>query len=356
MAGNDHKDGSWRVRDLFLSYGFVLVMALVLVIYSLTAHNFLALGNIMSILQDGSPLLIIASGASLVILAGRIDISVGSMAFLSACVGTMLIVQFHWPILPSVVAILLCGLVLGMLNGLIVVFLRVSPLITTLGTMIAFRGLALQLSNAQIIGLPGSLRSFGNARIGPLFVITLLALAVLLATHIMHTRTSLGRDITALGNGDEVASRLGIHVRKISFLVFAISGLLSGLAGLVSMCQVAALNSRLGSGMEFTGHCGDHHWRNKPVRGRGDHHSGVAARRVCVNHHRKWPQPALSVPVRLPVRSRGGDLSCHVRGFSEIQSPDSTEKNCGGQRVSDGTTPKGDDDERNWYSLRVLGT
>ena len=227
-------------------------MLLVIVIYSFIAPHFLTLSNFMAILQTASPLLIVASGASLVILAGRIDISVGSMAFLSCSVASMLIIRLHFPILVSILVLLACGTLLGMLNGFVVVFMRVSPLITTLGTLIAFRGIALQISNSQTIGLPEALRSFGNTRIGPVFITILIALLVLVVVHVFHTRTSFGRDLTALGNSEEVASRLGVRVRRVSFLAFLFSGLLAAFGGFVLMCQVGSLNPGLGNGMEFT--------------------------------------------------------------------------------------------------------
>ena len=249
------KEGSpkvGRVQSFFFSYGFLFMMLLVIAIYSFIAPHFLTLSNLMAILQTASPLLIVASGACLVILAGRIDISVGSIAFLSCSVMAMLIIRLHLPPSVCILILLACGTLLGMLNGFIVVFLRVSPLITTLGTLIAFRGIALQISNSQTIGLPLVLRVFGNARIGPVFVTILIALSVLVILHLFHTTTSVGRDITALGNGEEVASRLGVRVRRVSFLTFGLSGLLAAFGGFVLMCQVGSLNPGIGNGMEFT--------------------------------------------------------------------------------------------------------
>ena len=239
-------------QNFFFSYGFLVIMFVVIALYSVTAPHFLSLPNFMAILQTAAPLLIIASGLALVIMTGKIDMSIGSMAFLSCCVCLKLINQMHLPILTSVALMLACGTLLGMLNGCIVVFLRVNPLITTLGTLIAFRGVALQLSNSQTVGLPDSLRAFGNMRIGPVFVTVIIATAVLLIMHLVHTRLSFGRDMTALGNGEEVASRLGVRVKGVTFWAFTLSGFFAALCGLVAMCQVGSLNPGIGSGMEFT--------------------------------------------------------------------------------------------------------
>jgi ribose/xylose/arabinose/galactoside ABC-type transport system permease subunit len=252
MINGETSGRTRRIQNFFLSYGFVFIMLLVIIIYSFIAPNFLSLANFMAILQTATPLLIVASGVCMVVMAGRIDISIGSIAFLSCSVASMLIIKLHFPILVSILILLASGAVLGSINGFIVVFLRVSPLITTLGTLIAFRGVALQISNSQTIGLPQILRVFGRTRIGPVFVTILIAAAALVIMHIFHTRTSTGRDITALGNGEEVASRLGVRVKRVSFLTFVISGIMGAIGGFVLMCQVGSLSPGIGNGMEFT--------------------------------------------------------------------------------------------------------
>jgi ribose/xylose/arabinose/galactoside ABC-type transport system permease subunit len=251
MKSGEGSSRAIRIQGFFFSYGFLLIMLLVIIIYSLTAPHFLSLSNLMSILQTASPLLIVATGASLVVLAGRIDISVGSIAFLSCSVATAAIIWVHVPLPVAILILLVCGILLGMVNGVIVVFMRVSPLITTLGTLIAFRGIALQISNSQTVGLPLPLRVFGNARVGPVFITILIAFAVLLIAHLLHTKTSFGRDLTALGNNEEIASRLGVRVRRVSFLAFTLSGLLAAFGGFVLMCQVGSLSPGIGNEMEF---------------------------------------------------------------------------------------------------------
>jgi ribose/xylose/arabinose/galactoside ABC-type transport system permease subunit len=241
------------IQNFLFSYGFLIIMLLVVALYSIVAPNFFKLSNFMAILQTASPLMIIAGGLALVIMTGKIDLSVGSMSFLASCVGMILIVRMDFPIIPSLFIMLASGAVLGMLNGFIVIVLRVNPLITTLGTLIMYRGIALQLINSQTLGLPESMRAIGNMKVGPVFVTILAAAAVLIVLHIVHSRTPFGKNITALGNGEEVAARLGVRVKRVTFLTFLLSGVFAALSGLVTMCQVGALSPTVGSGMEFTG-------------------------------------------------------------------------------------------------------
>jgi ribose/xylose/arabinose/galactoside ABC-type transport system permease subunit len=240
------------IRESVLSYGFVIVMALVVVGYSLAAPSFLTVTNIMALLHAAAPLAVTACGLALVMLSGKLDVSIGSVAYLSTAIGIVLVVRHHWPLGWSLMATAACGAALGAVNGFIVTVLRVNPLITTLGMMFIARSFALHITNAQMIGVPEPLRAFGRARIGPLFVEALIALGVLLVMHVMHTRTPFGRHITAVGNGEDVAMRMGIRVRRVTFLTFLLSGLMASLGGIMSISQVGSVSSFAGSGLEFT--------------------------------------------------------------------------------------------------------
>lgn len=240
------------LRDFLLSYGFLIVLLVVVAIYAVLAPNFLTVANVMSILHSSAPLMVIASGLAIVVMTGKLDISVGSIAFLSAAIGILLMTQ--WDVAPALAmpVVLVTGIVLGTINGLIVVGLRVNPLITTLGTMIAYRGIALQLTNSRAYSVPETIRWLGNASVGPVFVDILLGLAVMVIIYLLHTRTAFGRHVMAIGNGEEVAARLGVRVSRVTFLTFVLSGLLASLGGIVGMLQVGAVSSYLGGGLEFT--------------------------------------------------------------------------------------------------------
>ena len=140
---------------LLMRHGFVLVLIVVFAFFSVFTATFLDSGNLIDMLHAMSPLLVISAGLALVVMAGKLDISVGSMAFVAASTGTLLMTQGGWSPVPALLAALLIGAGLGALNGFIVVVLRVNPLITTLGTMIAFRGVGLQLTNAEVAPTTG---------------------------------------------------------------------------------------------------------------------------------------------------------------------------------------------------------
>jgi ribose/xylose/arabinose/galactoside ABC-type transport system permease subunit len=241
-----------KLSDYLLQRGFFVVFAAVFVFFALSTQHFLQVGNILNIFSAMDPLAITASGLALVVMSGRLDVSVGSTAFLSCAFGALLMLWTGLnPVLDALVVIC-CGALLGAINGFIVVVLNVNSLIATLSTMIAYRGLALALTDALLVQLPAPIRFLGNARIGPIPVDIFVMLAVLIPMHLLQTRTAFGRQIMAMGNDLAVSRKLGLPVDRTGFLSFVLSGALASMGGILTTIQNGAVSPFLGSGLEFT--------------------------------------------------------------------------------------------------------
>lgn len=240
------------LRRQLLAHGFLLVLAALLLGFSLGTPHFATIANLLAMLHTMTPMVVLASGLGLVVLAGKLDISIGSIAFLSATIAALLIVRYGVAAPLAFAAALASGAALGALNGFIVVVLGINPLIATLGTMITLRGVALELTNAVLIPLPDPLRALGNAAVGPVFVDVLVAAGVVVLVDALHRGTVFGRQLNAIGNGEDVAVRIGLKVRALVFASFVLSGLLASLGGLMSLLQVGAISAYLGKGAEFT--------------------------------------------------------------------------------------------------------
>ncbi len=242
-----------QVRAFLLRRGFEIVFLLMIVFYSLTAPRFLTFDNINSLLHAAAPTMVIASGLALVVMTGKLDMSVGSIAFVASTIGTILMIRYDVPLLPALVVILVTGAVLGALNGLIILVLRINPLIATMGTMIALRGVGLELTRSSVINLPDDVRRLGGLTVGPIFADVLIALAIMVVIHLLHTRTPFGRRIMAIGNDPDTAARLGVRVSQVTFWSFVLSGFLASIGGFLTTLQVGGVSAYLGSGLEFVG-------------------------------------------------------------------------------------------------------
>ncbi|MBI9105286.1 MAG: ABC transporter permease [Spirochaetales bacterium] len=244
--------GKLDIKGFLFKYGFLVIMAGVVIFFSLSAPHFLSFTNFNSLIHAAAPLLVIAAGMAFIVFTGKLDISLGSIAYLSTCIGAVLMKNHGFPPSVSFVVVLLFGALLGAVNGFIVVFLKVNPLITTLGTLTAFRGIGLILTQSYEIRMPEIVRAFGTSRIGGVFMDVWLALFLLIVLNFIHRHTAFGKQVMALGNGEDVCRRLGIRVNLVMFTTFILAGFLSSIGGIMSMAQIGESTTFLGKGMEFT--------------------------------------------------------------------------------------------------------
>ena len=241
-----------KIVDFLFRRGFFVVFALIFAFFSLATSHFFRADNILNIFSAMDPLAITASGVALVVMSGRLDISVGSTAFLSCAIGALLINQNDLnPVLAALIVVC-CGALLGAINGFIVVVLNVNALVATLSTMIAYRGVALALTDALLVQLPPPIRFLGNTRVGPFPVDIFVMLVVLVLVHLLQTSTAFGRQIMAIGNDITVARKIGLPVDRTGFFSFVLAGVLASIGGMLTTIQNGAVSPFLGNGLEFT--------------------------------------------------------------------------------------------------------
>jgi ribose transport system permease protein len=233
---------------------------------SVEKNKFLNAQNLAQLAKDTSFIAIMAVGMSLVIISGGIDLSVGAIYALASVVGA-LVFRYYGPggeasgtpawlgITLGATAAVGTAALCGLLNGGLIVSLRVHPFIITLGSMAIFRGIAFVWTRGQSIGgFPPAFRGLIRYQVGnSLSVVPLIVmLGVTVAGGIFLTRLVAGRRIYALG-GNELASRFsGIQVGRVKLAVYLLSGLAAGIAALLSIGYYGAATSGDGQGYELT--------------------------------------------------------------------------------------------------------
>lgn len=224
--------GTWLRHnwDQLAVPGIFLVMV---IIFYLMNPNYLSMLNIINVLNQVSVLAIIAIGASIVIFGGGFDLSAGSVLALSAVVGSTLIATTD-SILVGVVAGIGAGAAIGLLNGFVIGYLGVSPLIVTLGSMNIARGLAFLVSGGIAIhNLPSGFSDFAVSRVFGFPSLALVTLAGFLVMHFVLKYTPYGINLFSSG-GNPVAARLsGVNVAYTKMMTYVISGAGAGLAGMM---------------------------------------------------------------------------------------------------------------------------
>ncbi|RME45425.1 MAG: ABC transporter permease [Chloroflexi bacterium] len=244
------RSGGIRVTNALSLLAIFIIIALVFSVlspYFLTVDNFINIGRTLPVIG------IIAIGETLVLIAGGVDLSVGSVAALSGVVTGLLWERAGLPIGLAALAGVSSGALVGLINGLLVTRLRINALISTLATFSIVRGLAFVLTNAQMNQLtdPRFLFLGRGDILGVPVPFILMSLLYVVFIFVLR-RTPFGRDLYAIG-GNPMAARLaGIASRRNLLVVFVVSGILAGFGGLVQASQLAAGARQAAVGLEFT--------------------------------------------------------------------------------------------------------
>jgi ribose transport system permease protein len=232
---------SKRLFKLLTSQGVLLLLLSLAVFASFRYETFLTPLNLMNIMRQNSMLALMALSMTVVILSGGIDLSVGSLLALGGVITAMLAEQ------GSLVAIF-CGIasttLLGAVNGLLISQARLQPFVVTLFTASAARGLALSITEEKSIAVSSAASGLiwlGRGFIGSVPVPVVIVALLYFAAWFMLHRSRLGLHISAIGNNEEASRLMGVNPNRVKLAVYTLSGLLSGLAGVI-------LAGRLGAG------------------------------------------------------------------------------------------------------------
>jgi len=249
MINIKNKDKSFL--DYFYKFGLYIVFVVVIAIFSILNPKFFAIENFINIFLQSSAIGIAAVGVAFVILTAGIDISVGSIMFLSATITAHFVGQGAGLFITILIA-LLCGSVIGAINGFVVARFRIVPFIATLASMFYVRGIALIISEQKMVFFTGEVGMIlAKTRLLGIPLIVLIFLAVLTIGQLVLSKTSYGRQIYAIGSNPAAAQKMGLKVRKLKFSVYLISGIMAGLSGLIASVQVGAVIPTFGKGSEF---------------------------------------------------------------------------------------------------------
>jgi ribose transport system permease protein len=237
-----------KIREL----NILSVLILVGIVISIFSPYFLTTNNLMGVFRSFSLVGIMSIGMMLVIITGGIDLSVGSVMGLSSLM-TALAFQHGWGPLPAVLAGLCAGLIVGAFNGVLITWIQLPPFIATLGTLSIGRGLMYIITKGVPLtpDVPDSFTFIGQGYFGfvPVPVVIMLLLTVCFS--ILMRRTRFGRHVYATG-GNEVAARLsGVRTHRVKFTVYALSGLIAALAGVVSFSRFVSAEPASGFGAEL---------------------------------------------------------------------------------------------------------
>jgi ribose transport system permease protein len=234
-----------------LAFGALIVL---FVVFSLASPNFLQFDNIVGILLATSVNGILALGVTFVIVTGGIDLSIGTVMTLSAVMTGVFITYWQLPVPVGVLAGLLTGGLAGVVNGLVVATLKIPPFIATLGMLNIAKGLALVISGLKPIYFNDTpifnALAMGSLALSLPNAVLLLFGAAIVASLIL-SKTLLGRYTFALGSNEEATRLSGVNVVAWKIAIYGLTGLFSGLAGVLIAARLNSAQPALGQGYEL---------------------------------------------------------------------------------------------------------
>lgn len=240
-----------------------LILAVVLMVFSLTIPNYFQIGIFANIVEQSTFVGTMAIGLSLVIIAGNIDLSVESTLALAAMVTGMLFATRgaglgltltpEWLLVPVSLAIALAtGAIIGLINAFFVVRLGMNAFIATLASFIWVRGLVIALSGGRSAqSLPDSLRALSVNTFGFIPAIAWISIACFAVFGFILGRTPFGRHLTMIGGNRTATFRAGIPIDRLSTIAFVLAGAIAGLAGWLLALRTSGATANLGVGMLF---------------------------------------------------------------------------------------------------------
>lgn len=233
--------------EVFSFLGFIVICILM----TFVSDRFLTISNLTNIIRQVSINAIIAAGMTVVILSGGIDLSVGSVMALSGTFSAGLMIQ-GVPIIIAAVIGLLVGAAFGLVNGTLIAFAKLPPIIVTLAMMEIPRGIGLLYTGGYpLINLPNAFSFLGNGRILGIPMPIYVMLLVYLVAYFLLNRIPFGRYVYSLGGNEKAARLSGVPVQKNKVLIYVLSGATAALGGLVLTSRLASGQPQAGGGFEL---------------------------------------------------------------------------------------------------------
>jgi ribose transport system permease protein len=235
-----------------IEYAALVLLVLVLIALAFLSPSFFTYGNLMNILNQNAPLVIIAAAGTYVIISGNFDLSTGTIYSVAGVTAAWLAVTTG-NVWLALVAAPFVGLLLGAFNGIVITQLRIHSFLATLASSMIFTTIAVLVTKGSLITVtdPG-FSTIGRSRVGGIFIAVIIMIVVVGALWFTLSRTVFGRHVYAVGGNPEAAELSGIRVNRTRLIVFMVSGLAAGIAGAIGVSRIASGQPLAGSGLELS--------------------------------------------------------------------------------------------------------
>jgi ribose transport system permease protein len=226
------KAKTFKVDDIF-QHSTYIVLALILLVFTLGSDKFFTLKNMYTTIFNGGPLIIITCAVTFALLVGVIDLSVGAMGYASGCLAGVLIKNYDTPIILAFLAGIGLATFIGWVNSLFIVKLKMNAMLVSMGMMLIIRAVAKIITHDKTISLFGLsfLRQAKIEALGGFPILLFVVFFIVIVCSLVLTRTGFGRQLLAVGSNEKVAKNIGINTDRVKSIALILTGAISGIAG-----------------------------------------------------------------------------------------------------------------------------
>ena len=243
-----------KLLAVYDRFGKYIVLIVLCIFFSLTANNFFALNNAMTILRQVSMLGIASIGITLIMISGGMDLSVGAQVALGGVILGLLLRDTSIGIVPCILICMAFGVALGILNGFVAIKLKIFPLIVTLGTMLIMNGLAYVITGGYpVYGLPTGFKIIGQGYIGVVPIPAIIFIVIAIIAGFVLNKTYFGRQIFAVGGNPEAARLAGVNVDRFRVIIYAVGGFITSFTTIILTSRT--FSAQPGAGASYTFDC-----------------------------------------------------------------------------------------------------
>lgn len=251
MMDNNRMSFGKKLNFWLLDYALYIVLVLIIIISANASPNFLTIRNMFSMLLNNGQYLIIACGISLVLLTGLTDLSVGSVAYLSMVLSGIAMRDLNIGTAGGILVCILTGAAVGVVNGIFMVKMRLSPLLVTLGMQLVLRGIAMVITKSMYIYMPENIYGFMTDTIGGFPTVLILVISLVVILHLVLSITGFGKNVYAIGCNIKAARMLGINTDSTRFLCVMLCGIFAALSGFYCAANLGTIQQTIGVSWEF---------------------------------------------------------------------------------------------------------
>ena len=226
----------------------IVTIIVMVAVHFITGGNFFTAYNVSTLTRQASFVIIVAFGQTLVLLTGGIDLSVAAVGSVASMCAAKMMVESGINPAVSILVSCLVGLALGLINGVFIAYLKLTPFIVTLATAEIYKGIVyIVTKGTPIVGIPAGAKFLANGVLfGFLPTIVIIMLVICFALWMMLRYTKFGRYVYALGGNRNCAKIVGINTEKVLVMVYMLSGLLASIAGTMMACKLASFQATIG--------------------------------------------------------------------------------------------------------------